>query len=577
MSFAAIFYLFLGLILFVGIRTGLYKLFEKAGHAGWQAFIPVYSDFIWLKIIGRPLWWLALTLVPVVRTLVKVSMNIDLARAFGKHKFWEQFKAVVIPFIYYPQIGFDAQTQYLGPAINFDRAIKQYETEQGKALSLSKKKKGEKKKNRRKQQAALYKQHHKELGKHFKNIVPPKSGGREWADAFLYAGVAALIIRTFFLEAFMIPTSSMERTLMAGDFLFVSKFHYGVRMPMMPLSVPFVHNKVKVGNFATRSYLDWIQLPYYRLPGLRKVQRNDIVVFNYPAHDYEAIRGDVISTVKPISMKENYIKRCVGIPGDQLELRQGELYINGKPAAPIPGKQDEYEVTTKGGLGFSCKKMKEMGFRTMPCGQTSQTQPVSRASNKNWGSKDYKYFLPSRADVINPSQSNFTFHMTESLRQKVEQHPAVQSLKMNAMPKGETNPQIYPLRFGTLCPRSCKTIWAHNEDNFNLITIPQKGWKVDISIPRNFYLYRRVIQAYEGKTVAIKQEMPVIDGKQTKMYTFEKDYYFMMGDNRHNSDDSRFWGFVPEDHIVGRPLFVFMSYEKSFGFRLGRIGTKHTH
>ena len=193
----SIIYTIVFILIILGIRVGLYKLFEKAGEHGWKAFIPVYSDFICVKLIGKPVWWVVLTLIPIVRTLVKISMDIELVKAYGKYSFGEQALAVLLPFIYFPKVGFDPETKYLGPPAE-----------------------------------------HKN--------VPEKTGAREWADAFLFAGVAALIIRTFFIEAFMIPTSSMERTLMAGDFLFVSKFHYGSRMPMVPLSVPFVHNKIRV-------------------------------------------------------------------------------------------------------------------------------------------------------------------------------------------------------------------------------------------------------------------------------------------------------------------------------------------
>jgi len=495
MSSAAIFYYSIFALLVLGIRIGLYTLFQKAGVKGWKAFIPVYSDYIWLQIIGKPVWWVVLTLIPVVRTLIKISMNIELVKSFGKYTFGQHALAVILPFYYFPKIGFDKETQYLGPPDT-----------------------------------------HKDL--------PPKTGIREWADAFLYAGVAALIIRTFFIEAFMIPTSSMERTLMAGDFLFVSKFHYGPRMPMVPLAVPFVHNKIKIGNTTIPSYLDIVRLPYFRLPGLEKVERNDIVVFNFPAHDIWDL-NDGAGLVKPVSLKENYIKRCVAIPGDTLEIIDQQIYINGEKGWNPPDMQYQYLVTTDG-TGFPYSRLKELGFRKL------------NSDNPNF---------------VQVSQNAYIFWMPQDIAAKIKQFSNIAEFDTLYQPqdKFDESGKIYP-QYGNTQGQ----LFKHNIDNFGPILVPAKGMTVSLT-NKNTSLYARVIEAYEGHDldIDVTNQRVLIDGQQADTYTFEMDYYFMMGDNRHNSEDGRYWGFVPENHIVGKPLFIFFSYESEFGVRFSRIGTKH--
>ncbi len=557
MSGIAIFYYSLFAIYILGSRIGLYKLFEKAGEAGWKAFVPIYSDVIWVKLIGKPIYWVILTLIPILRTLVKVSMDIEMAKAYGKQKFGQQAFAVLLPFVFYPKIGFDPQTKYVGPPLSYEEAWKRYNKEEkGKALSKPAKK--AKKSDVRKLESKNY----KILSGIFPNVTPPKSGGREWADAFLFAGVAALIIRTFFIEAFMIPTSSMERTLMAGDFLFVSKYHYGTRMPMNPLSIPFIHNKIKIKGVSVPSYVDGIQLPYFRLPGIEKIERNDIVVFNYPFHDIHDL-GDGAGFVKVTSLKENYIKRCVGIPGDTLELRDADLYINGERAFQPEKKQIGYLVRLKDGKGFTEKEFTDMGFRTERA-ENGQIGPAWN-NNLNW--------YPDRQHP-----QVLVMHATEEIRDKLIHHPSVDTLIPEIYESKLRNPgdpfngdrsrkyRVYPNDY---------EIAPFNRDNYGPILIPKKGMTVDITNPFNYACFRRVVADYEGHELKLQNGKVLIDGKETTTYTFEKDYYFMMGDNRHNSEDSRFWGYVPEDHIVGRPLLVFFSYESNFGVRLNRIGTKN--
>lgn len=532
-----IFWNALFLIIVVGFSVGLYKLFEKAGEAGWKALVPVYNWVVWLKLIGKPIWWLALIFIPVIGILVLVSMVIELAKAFGKHDLKHHAAALLLPFYFFPKIGFDPAVTYLGPP-----------SEQ--------------------------------------ESIPTKTGMREWGDAILFAGVAALIIRTFFVEAFMIPTSSMERTLLAGDFLFVSKYHYGARAPRVPLAIPFIHNKIKIGDFAIPSYIDALQLPYHRLPGLTEVKRNDIVVFNYPAHDWTDL-NDGAGLVTVASMKENYIKRCVGMPGDKLQIKDGNLYIDDAPADDPPYLQKLFDVKVKRNSKFFTEKadgieringrrqkafvisfpdMQELGFRTFRFVKVTAADRRSEVAIPLTENLNWQYLTDSTA----------RFYMTDEIAKQVEAFDEVISVKRSLEREGEpgkgqrTN-GMYP-QFNN--PGGRRFPW--NIDYYGPMVIPKKGMTVKLT-PDNISLYWRCITAYEGNDAKLVNGKVVIDNQVIDSYTFELDYYWLMGDNRNSSEDSRFWGFVPEDHIVGKPLFVFMSYESDFGVRFSRIGRKYVH
>ncbi len=511
MDFGAIFWITLIILVLTGLKIGHWKLFEKAGHPGWAALVPVYNWVIWLKIIGKPTWWAALLLIPVVGVLVWVAMTIDLVRAFGKYKLQEHAASLFIFPYFLPKIGFDPKVKYLGPPDT-----------------------------------------HKD--------VPAKGQIREWGDAILFAGVSALIIRTLFIEAFMIPTSSMERTLMAGDFLFVSKFHYGARTPMVPLSVPFIHNKINLGGVPIPSYVGAVQLPYWRIPGFRNVKRNDIVVFNYPAHDIDDL-NDGAGLVKPTSMKENYIKRCVAVAGDTLQVIDQQVHINGVPGYNPPNMQYEYQVATNG-TGFSNKRLNDLGFREF-------RRPTYENPNPNLNPN----YAPTSQRGI------YTFFMPDSIARLIRGFENVKKVDTMYRKAGATDQNVYPIGpmgglQGMDLPEDDPFNW--NIDNYGPIVLPRRGMTVELT-PENMAIYWRVIGTYEGHDLQWTEGKVMIDGEVATSYTFGMDYYWMMGDNRHNSEDSRIWGFVPETHVVGRPLFVFFSYESDFGVRWNRIGTKYTH
>lgn len=330
-----------------------------------------------------------------------------------------------------------------------------------------------------------------------------KSVVREWADAIIFAVIAATIIRWLFLEAFTIPTPSMEHTLLVGDFLFVSKIHYGARTPKTPLQIPLTHQKIWGTDIP--SYLDWIQLPQYRLPGLTHVKRNDVVVFNYPP-EFE----------HPIDLKTNYIKRCVGTPGDNIQVINTQVYINGDPIENPPEMQFRYYLITN-------EFLNERVFRQYNISEYSRVQGG--------------YIIMTTPDTAGILK-NLAF---------------ISDVRIMSMPKDEVNPRIFP--------DATKFPW--NEDFFGPVHIPAKGETIQIN-DSTLTFYREVIQHYEHvDNVKIEDGKLYIDGQETGSYTFKQNYYFMMGDNRHNSEDSRFWGFVPEDHVVGKALFIWLSIDKT--------------
>ncbi len=339
--------------------------------------------------------------------------------------------------------------------------------------------------------------------KYRKNVA-----GGEWIDAGMFAIIAATLIRTFFIEAYQIPTSSMEKSMLRGDFLFVSKMNYGARVPMTPISFPFVHQEMPV--IGGKAYSEALKLPFYRLPGFQKIKNNDIVVFNYP---YELITQN--SFAHPTDKKTNYIKRCIGIPGDTLKIVNGKVYINGKATAVAVHGQSSYVVQLSNTLSF----------------------------------KDYEKLNISEIDQTN-GEGSYLMQLTKQNIIDLKNTPGVVSIQ----------PVVDDYNATVNLPEYCKTNkWT--VDNFGALYIPQKGSSIKLD-SNTYAIYETAIRLYEDNL-----DFRMVDGlfyigtKQITEYTFKMNYYFMMGDNRHHSADSRFWGFVPEDHVVGKALFIWMSIE----------------
>ena len=471
-----------------------WKLFEKAGYKGFYSVIPYYNLFVLSKIVNCTQWWWYLLLfLPYINFFTMMLMFIDLAKSFGRFKIWEIVCAAIVPFIFFPIVNHQG-SRYSDPRVT---------------------------------------------------AFPKKTPVREWLDAIVWAVVAALIIRTFLFEAYTIPSSSMEKSLLVGDYLVVSKIGYGPRVPNTPLAFPFVHHTLPWSKTA-KSYIEKPQLPYKRLPGTTEIKRNDPIVFNFPAGDtvsevyqsnvtfYQLVRyfgrdkvmndkkqfGNIIS--RPVDKRENYVKRLIGMPGDTLQIIDGIVYINGEIGEQPNEMQHNYIVKISSN-GINPKILEKYniteGYRT------------------------------AHADEL-------IFNMTADIAEEFRKLPFVKSVERRIAPAGtEVSEDIFP---------NDTTYFKWNADNFGPIVIPQEGKTVKINT-ENIALYDRVIRAYELNDMKVKDGKIFINGEETDEYTFKMDYYWMMGDNRHNSQDSRFWGYVPVDHIVGKPVFVWLSIDKNTG------------
>lgn len=532
-----LYYIIVFLLSYLLPFAGMAKLFELRGEKGWQAFVPVLNCIVWAKIIGRPSWYILWLLVPGVNLFILAGMASDLNKSFSRFSFLDSVLAIALPFVWFPYMGYSLAPKlvYIGPAAKLRNDFRKNYKAAIKAKDES-------------QMRKLEKEH----------PIPKKGAVREWADSILFAVFAAHFIRLFLIEAYTIPTPSMEGSLLVGDYLFVSKMHYGSRMPMTPFSFPLLHNVLPISG--GECYSKWPKWGYYRAPALQKVHRYDPVVFNYPegdttlktlnyGEDYhnqlkrihdtdqrEKSRASMKAAFKnrivtrPVDKRDHYIKRCVGLPGDSIEVRDGDLYVNGAVPPTIKGVQHEYYLRAKQGKLIDLSYIKKNYLCTL--------------DPRSLGTEAIVHTSPELAARIQKELS-----------------PVLDTMFRRVATKGEIdNNGMFPYNHA---------IYPWNNDHYGPIWIPKKGAKVTLSM-KNIELYQRIIVAYEGNTLEIKDGGFKINGLPTNEYTFKMDYYWMMGDNRHNSADSRSWGFVPEDHVVGKPLFVWFSHE-GWNVRWNRI------
>lgn len=527
----------------ISVFGSLFFLFKKANRKGWEALIPVYNLYVWLQILKKPWWWIFLFIFPGVNILMLIVLCVSTAHVFGYRNWQHVTLSAFLPFLFLPFLLREKHLKY--QPIN------------------------EKKKQK-------------------------KSAIIEWRDAIVFAIVAASIIRTYFLEAYTIPTSSMEKSMLIGDYLFVSKMSYGPKVPQTPLSFPFAHHTLPFTE-NIQSYLEWWKLPFFRIPGYSEVKRNDVVVFNFPAGDtvvvaqqnetYEQIirdyafqlqQNDYVQgkpqkdksfyrnsarealwrrqdiTIRPVDKRENYIKRCVAVPGDELQIKNGVLFINNEQAEIPEEFQYNYILKTKDLINKARLK-----------------------SDYNINYQDQRRIKGGNGYIVPLTFGNYQKIKESSLVENII--PAlhfdqIKNYKHWSTPYlVEVDPIYYSEYRGALnriFPNSDLYNW--NVDNFGPITIPKKGETVELNL-YNLPLYKRIIGVYEGNDLQINGEEILINGISATSYTFKMNYYWMMGDNRHNSQDSRFWGFVPEDHIVGEAAFIWLSIDPELTWFNGKI------
>jgi signal peptidase I len=505
-----LFILFVQLVHF----CGTWKLYQKAGRKAWEAAIPVYNAVVLMKIINRPSWWVVLLFIPIINLLMFPVVWVETIRSFGKNTLLDTWLVILTLGFYIYYLNYALDVHYV----------------EGRSLH-------------------------------------PGSALGEWVSSIVFAIVAATLVHTYFMQPYVIPTGSLEKTLLVGDFLFVSKFHYGARAPMTSIAAPMVHDTLPV--LGVRSYLNSPQLPYFRLPGFQDIKRNEIVVFSWPADTVRIFFKKEKGVKKPIDKKSNYVKRCVGLPGDSLSVVNGYVYINGERTS-LPGRaRPQYTNALFADKGVSSRLLLDAGItefnRKYLSGPLNQTQLVAlqdylMAANQNTSGEielytNYRGIPPSVVRKAGLSLREVTDReryatMTDGEAEVLRKANGIDSVVKQLQPAGQQGPNIVPQ----------DQSYPWNNDNFGPIYLPEAGKTVALNL-KVLPLYKKIIRDYEGNTLSVSGNQVLVNGEPADSYTFKQDYYWMMGDNRHRSEDSRTWGYVPANHIVGKPVFIWMSIE----------------
>jgi signal peptidase I len=521
-----LFFLIFNIIIFFGSQ----RLFKIAGINRWYSIIPFLNIIKHLEIIKRPKWWIILVFIPIINLLMIPVIWVEFIKRFNHNSKLDRILVIISLGFYIYYVSYFSSRTKLVDEINF-------------------------------------------------------SGFEKSIGSFIFAIVIATIVHNYILQPFVIPTGSLERTLRVGDFLLVSKFHYGARIPSTVISFPMVHDTIPI--LKTRSYLKKPQLPYIRIPGFEEIKNNDIVVFNWPADTVRQFFVKEKGVIKPNDKKSNYVKRAVGIAGDSLEIKNGVIFINGERNILPDRARPLFNYSIESTQGVSSSKLKNLEI----------TGFIRKFIIKNLTQKSYEDILDYILNISNSENSEYIVYtnddgipidiiqknnleiseiidykkeisLTYEDSVKIRESEMFDTIYRVTQSKGISNINFFP--------NNRNFDW--NNDHFGPIYIPKSGDVIDIST-QNIQLYKKIIKDYESNDLRIEDGEIFINNIKQNTYTFKQDYYWMMGDNRYNSEDSRVWGFVPFDHVLGKPVFIWMSIDGLFNgiqnwkFRWDRIFT----
>lgn len=508
--------------------VGTWKLYEKAGRKKWEAFVPVYNSIVLMQIINRPTWWTVLLFIPVINLILFPVVWVETLRSFGKNSTADTWLGIFTFGLYIYYVNYTQDVTHIA-----ERSI-EARTKTGDTIS-----------------------------------------------SLLFAIVVATLVHTYVMQPYTIPSSSLEKSLLIGDFLFVSKFHYGARTPMTAVAAPMVHDTLPL--IATKSYVyndqnpaSWqnkLQLPYFRFPGFQSIKNADIVVFNWPRDTlFHMYKPADKRYSKPIDKKTNYVKRCVGIAGDSLQIKNGDVFINDKLLVLPERARPQFCFTIKLNEPLSQQFVEE--------NEIKEFNRVLKIESKLWDNNVVKKYITDEGyritelsrdssevviagsvddDLAKKLAISYSdFYLQANLTQeKANQIKADTRVKnVNRYIKTGVEDGIYP----DMQDGKPTTLHNWNSDNFGPIYIPKTGATVTLDL-KSLPFYKIIIAEYEKNKLKVIGNDIYINDKKATSYTFKQNYYWMMGDNRNNSLDARYFGYTPEDHVVGKPVFIWMSWD----------------